>query len=318
MIDMIDYAGLLFEGGAMVDIKTVTPKALDEVFEFMVACDVATFGEADSSREDLEEQWGEMDLAQDAWIARDDKANLIGYASITAGNSGFTTDLFVHKRLSPDGIEDELMGKALNRGKELAIQLTPEKEVTLTGYAASVDERMQQVFEGNGFQRHTYHYRMQIDFEGAVEAPQWPPEYGLSNYMPSDEEELFQLIESTFNWEKHDPTTIESWRRSIFRGGRYDPEFFLMVRANGKLVGAALGFAEETGGWIRQLAVASGLQGKGLGSRLLRHMFSLFYRKNLPGVGLGVASTNSQAWQFYERVGMYRKREFIEYRKPLR
>jgi ribosomal protein S18 acetylase RimI-like enzyme len=111
---------------------------------------------------------------------------------------------------------------------------------------------------------------------------------------------------------------MDAWRNLIFRGGRFDPEFFVLVRAHGSLVGAALSYAEESGGWVRQLAVAKDYQGKGLGSRLLRYMFSVFYKRNLPGVGLGVASLNNKAWNFYERVGMYRKREFIEYRKLLK
>jgi len=301
----------------MTILQTLTNTNLDEVLQFMIACDLSEFGEADSSREDLEEQWDEMDLVKDGWIARDVQGRLIGYGCVTGENGRYGTDLYIHNPLSPEGLENELMGKCLERANELAAQDSNIASAHLTGYAASVNQRLQQVFEQNGFDRFTYHYRMQIDFNGPVESPQRPEEFTLSTYQEVDETELFQLIESTFTWEGRDPLSIDAWRKLIFRGGRYDPEYFVLVRSSGRLVGAALSYAEESGGWIRQLAVAKDYQGKGLGSWLLQHMFSVFYKKNLPGVGLGVASSNSKAWHFYERVGMYRSREFIEYRKPL-
>ncbi len=301
----------------MTVFHTLTNSNLEEVLQFMIACDIAEHGEADSSREDVEEQWDEMDLEKDAWVTRDHNGGITGYASVSGRNGRFAVDIYFHKQLSPPGLEEELMGRCLERGSELAREDSTHDEVYLTGYAVSVNQRLQQVFENNGFERHTYHYRMQLDFHEPVETPQWPEEFTLSTYQKGDETELFQLIQSTFNWEGRTPVSMDAWRNSIFRGGRFDPKFFVLVRSAGKLAGAALSYAEETGGWIRQLAVSQDYQGKGLGSRLLRHMFSVFYKKGLAGVGLGVASVNSKAWQFYERVGMYRKREFIEYRKRL-
>jgi len=302
----------------MTFFQTLNNTHLDEVLQFMIACDISEFGEADSSREDLEEQWDEMDLAKDGWIARDTRGNIIGYAGVTGEKGRYGIDFYVHNPLSPEGLEEELMGKCLARANELAFQDSSADSAHLTGYATSVNQRLQEVFEKNGFDRHTYHYRMQIDFNGPVEPPQWTEEFTLSAYQEDDETELFQLIQSAFTWEGRTPISMDAWRNLIFRGGRYDPEFFVLVRSNGKLVGAALSYAEEVGGWIRQLAVAKDYQGKGLGSRLLRHMFSVFSKKNLPGVGLGVASLNSKAWHFYESVGMYRSREFIEYKKHLK
>lgn len=302
----------------MAFFQTLNNTNLDDVLQFMIACDISEFGEADSSREDFEQQWDEMDLTKDGWISRDPQENIIGYASITGEKGRYGIDLYVHNPLSPEGLEDELMSRCLERATELARLVSTTDEVQLTGYATNVNQRLQKVYEKNGFDLHTYHYRMQIDFNEAVEPPQWPAELTLSSYREDDESELFQLIQTTFDWEGHKPLTIEHWRNLIFRGGRYDPEFFVLVRSNGKLVGAALCYADEVGGWIRQLAVAKDYQGKGLGSRLLRHMFSVFYKMGLPGVGLGVASLNSKAWQFYERVGMYRSREYIEYRKQLK
>lgn len=46
-------------------------------------------------------------------------------------------------------------------------------------------------------------------------------------------------------------------------------------------------------------------------------MFHLFQQRGAVSVALGVAAVNETAVQFYERNGMQRRREFIEYRKKL-
>lgn len=91
----------------------------------------------------------------------------------------------------------------------------------------------------------------------------------------------------------------------------------MLVRDEGKLVGAALAYDEEGSGWIRQLAFDRDYRGRGLGSLLLRHMFTLFQQRGAASVGLGVAAVNENAVSFYERCGMHRSREYIEYRKRM-
>ena len=129
--------------------------------------------------------------------------------------------------------------------------------------------------------------------------------------------ELYHFIQRAFDWEGHEDTPIDLWRNLVFRGGRFEPQLFVLVRDAGRLVGAALSYDEEGSGWIRQLAFHKDYRGQGHGSLLLRHMFYLFQQRNAASVALGVASVNANAVNFYERNGMYRSREFIEYRREL-
>ena len=300
----------------MYRIEYPEPGDIDAVFQFMLACDIEEYGEGDSSREDLEEQWSEMDLAKDAWTARDEAGNLIGYACVSGEGERYGMDVYLHTKLTPPKLEDELMTLCLARVKEQTAKSHTGK-ATLTGYATGVNLRMQQVYERHGFARETTHYRMQIDFAQPIKAIKWPERLSLSDYTEKDEAELYQLINKAFTWRGREIPTMEAWRNLIFRGGRYDPRFFVLVREGETLIGAALAYAEETGGWIRQLAVAPEYQGKGLGGLLLRHMFHLFSQAGLTSTALGVASANSNACQFYERNGMKKTREFGEYRKIL-
>ena len=154
---------------------------------------------------------------------------------------------------------------------------------------------------------------MQIDFQGEVTQPIWPEEYVLSAFTPAEEKSLYGLIVNAFTWPGHVMTSFETWKEHLFRNGRFDPELFMLVHKGEKLVGAALSYDEGTRGWIRQLAITKELQGKGLGSLLLQHVFSIYYNKGIPTVALGVASENEIANRFYERNGMRRTREFVEY-----
>lgn len=290
---------------------------LDEVLDFMNRCDLAEFGEEDTSREDLEQLWTEIDLAEDAWIARNDQQRLNGYANVAPAGDGYQMDIYIHPVDSPTVVEDTLMQLCLERAACLDDGAAPDAAPSLKGYATSQNQRLQRVYEEAGFTRHTYHYRMQIDLITPLPAPQWPANFELSAYQPEAELELYHLIQHAFDWEGHVDSPIEEWRNLVFRGGRFDPQFFVLVRDAGRLVGAALSYDEGGSGWIRQLAFHKDYRGQGLGSLLLRHMFYIFQQRGAASVALGVAAVNENAVSFYERNGMHRSREFIEYRKTI-
>jgi len=289
---------------------------LDRVYEFMTACDIEEFGKGDTSREDLDQQWEEFDLQRDVWIACDDSGKILAYASVYGYEERYTFEMYLHRSLTPIGVEDELAAYCLKRINEL----TATKQVvtcSVNAFASSTDTRLQKLFERNGFVRKTFHYRMQIDFDQPLEKPEWPENYSLSAYTDNDEDELYELVTAVFDWEGHITPSLETWRDLVFRGGRYDPEYFIIVREGNRLVGAALTYAEDAGGWIRQLAIAKDQQGKGLGGLLLRHMFWMFFNAGLNNCALGMASANRNAGQFYEHNGMKKTREFIEYRREV-
>jgi ribosomal protein S18 acetylase RimI-like enzyme len=292
------------------------PTALDleRVFQFMNACDIAEYGEADSDPDELADQWQEVDLAEEVWITLDPEGALNGYAMLTAeGERGRFFDLYTHRTGAPQGLEEALIEAALRRFNHLIETGQSAADCKVTAFVSGVNTKNRAAMEAKGFRVKTYHYRMQLDFEGPLTAPTWPAEFELKPFEPGQEKELYELIASTFDWQGAALPSFEAWQDTIFRGGRYDPELFIMVRLGGQLVGAALCYPEEPRGWIREIAVAKSMQGKGLGSRLLKHVFGLFAKKGLSGAALGVASANESAYHFYERCGMIRSREFVQY-----
>jgi ribosomal protein S18 acetylase RimI-like enzyme len=306
-----------FFGEPMTAILHPSMQDFEDVFQFMNRCDIEEYGEPDTSRQDFEELWSEINLEQDAWIIRDEQGNLTGYASIKEATTSYIQELYVSMNLSPNGIEDQLMKVCEDRVKQQTSSNHQLEKSSITGYAQSVNLRLQQIYERFGFIRHTYHYNMRIDFLEPYAPPHWPQQYRLDTFSDKDEKELYHLIESAFDWTGHTMPTIDSWRNLLFRGGRYDPQLFVLLRDGTRLIGAVLSYFEENSGWIRQLAVHKDYQGKGLGALLLKQMFSVFSQLNASGVGLAVSSLNEKACQFYERNGMRRSREIIEYRKQL-
>ena len=294
----------------MADITQPNKEDIQRVLAFMHACDTAEFGEPDTSVEDLEESWDEIDLSQDAWIAEDDRG-LAAYTAVYGGGQRYTMD-FYQRTDSQPRLMDGLITSAVQRVLAMKAAEDNHVQARLVAYASSVNQVLAEALERNRFVLHTYHYRMQIDLDKWDAAPCWPPEYSLSAFQDGDEDELFSLIQSTFDWGTP-ITDRERWKSAVFRGGRFDPDLMVMLRRGGQLVGAALSYDEEPMGWIRQLAVAKELQGQGVGSKLLKHMFGLFKQRGLTQAGLGVASANQNACAFYERCGMNRTREFREY-----
>lgn len=301
----------------MTAIHHPSMQNLDEVYQFMIRCDIDEFGEPDSSKEDLQELWSKIDFKQDAWIVRDAQGILSGYACVSEGNQCYQQDIYILVNQAPQWLEDQLMKLCEDRVREQIADHPADGKTAITGYSTSTNRRMQRAYESSGFLRHNYHYQMQIDFSGPYDAPLWPAQYRLEPYKPEDEQELYHLYATTFDWNGHVTASIDAWRNLIFRNGRYDPQLFVMLRDGKTLIGAALSYFEGGSGWIRQLAVHKEYQGKGLGALLLKHMFSVYGQKKASGVGLGVSSKNETAFRFYERNGMYRKREYIEYRKEL-
>jgi len=296
----------------MVAITHPNKTDFNRVFQFVTDCDVEEFGELDTSREDFTQQWEEADLEHDIWIAVDDRDNIVAYAAISLVNTRYTVEIYLSAKLTPNHLEKDLMKNCLDRIDDILLDKHIKKAIVV-GYSSTSNARLCKLFKTFGFQEKTYHFRMQTDFNGVVEKPVWPQEYVLDAYTSKDEEELFRLITKAFDWKGHITPSIETWQWLVFRGGRFDPQYFMLVRENGRLVAAALSYAEDSGGWIRQLAVAKDHQGKGLGGLLLRHMFWLFSEAGLSNCALGVASANSNACQFYERNGMHKTRQFTEF-----
>lgn len=298
------------------NLQHPTSEDLDRVFDFMIESDIAEFGEADSDKGDLTDQWEETDLSTNAWIATNNAGELTGYALLSDEFSGrHYIDLYLHAGRSPQGLAEALLDQILERFMGYINSGSSSAKSVLTAYANGLNPGIRAAYESRGFTVEKFHYRMQMDFTTPYPAPVWPAGFELAAITPADEKDLFNLIISTFDWQGMEPLTFEDWHKNVFRNGRYDPELFIMLHKEGRLVGAAICYDDESRIWLKELAVSKDLQGQGVGSLLLKQVFALAGEKSIPTVALGVVSLNPKAYAFYEHSGMIRTREFVQYHR---
>ena len=298
------------------NIQHPVPGDLERVFNFMLECDIAEFGEADSDKDDLTDLWQEVDLANDAWIATNEAGELTGYALLSDEfNDRRYLDLYLHADRSPRGLAEVLLDQAVERFTVLVRSGASKPECILTAYTNGLNHGIRAAYESRGFMVEKFHYRMQMDFTEPYPAPEWPAGFTLAPVTPADERALHALITNAFDWHGVQPLSFDDWYKQIFRGGRYEPELFLMLHQAGKLVGAAICYDDGPRIWLKELAVSKELQGQGIGSLLLKQVFALAGQRGIPTVALGVVSLNPKAVDFYERSGMLRTREFVQYHR---
>lgn len=162
------------------------------------------------------------------------------------------------------------------------------------------------------------HVRSQFELLGSPDglpAPEWPDGVSVS-VLGDDTAEVHRLIYEEAGWADvpgHTTRDLDEWR-SLFVTGE-DPAQQVLARADGRLVGAALGkiFSDGTG-WVAQLAVHRDQQGRGLGSALLAEAFARRVAAGATQLGLGVSATNASALRLYERIGLTIDREWMVHR----
>ncbi|HEX2485432.1 MAG TPA: GNAT family acetyltransferase [Myxococcota bacterium] len=117
-------------------------------------------------------------------------------------------------------------------------------------------------------------------------------------FEPADEEEVVSLWEScglTRPW--NDP------RRDIARKRRVQPELFLVVERDGRVIATAMAGYEGHRGWVNYLAVAPTSRRSGLGRALMTEVERLLLEHGCPKLNLQVRAENAAAIRFYRALG---------------
>jgi mycothiol synthase len=283
----------------------------------MIACDIAEYGEPDSSLEDLLDQWSEIDLDQDAWLVVTSHNQPVGYAGVFKSGHRFTFDLYVHPTLAPAGLTKQLLAQCQARAYEqLKVEADPQAIASTIVSQGNLADR--QIAEELGFKPHKYHLGMQISLDAPPPTPVWPEGITLRPAIPDrDDRPIYELIQAAFDRPGRVPPSFERWRDGMMGASNLDSDLWFLTYHGEELIGAALCFDYPQYGWVRQLGVAEQWRRQGIGSALLQHAFGVFYERGHTTIGLGVESNNPNAYRLYESVGMTCKRQYAEYRKAL-
>jgi mycothiol synthase len=103
----------------------------------------------------------------------------------------------------------------------------------------------------------------------------------------------------------HVEETFEGWLSQQEADDTWDPTLGLLAELDGTIVGFSNNGVIEGVGYVFELGVLPGLQGRGIGRALLRHSFSMLAERGIAKGRLGVDTQNvTGAVELYRSIGM--------------
>jgi ribosomal protein S18 acetylase RimI-like enzyme len=295
-----------------VSYERPRPEEIEAVFDLIVRCDIAEYGEPDTEFSDLKHEWSRMDIEQDVWLAKTESDEIIGYAALIPSKDELHFDV----KSDPGYEQSDLLTEMLDRCEERAREIARERDISGHTFLAHVNRRGADVFKNAGFRYLKSYYQMHIDLDGTLAQPIWPEGVSVRTAVPEEDNlEIYQVVQIFFGREDTGEPTFEQWRSHMIRPDTYDPDLWFLAMVEDSIVGACLGIKYESEGWIRQFGVIPAWRGRGIATAMLLHAFQVFRDRGYKQAGLGMEADNENAMRLYERVGMKVLRQYDEYQK---
>jgi mycothiol synthase len=284
-------------------------KDFDEVLAVLQACDRAAYGDSDWTAAELRQEWEEIDLQQDAWVA-EVNARIAGLIQIYDHHEGLVeADGYVHPDCTGQGVGMRLLDavetRALDFSSEVPQGGCPRVRIShLVG-----DERAPALMGGRGYVRVRTFFRMVIDVDSGLPGPRWSDGVVVKPFDVSEHgRQLHEADERAFTEEwGRQPLSYEAWAKKFLDRPGFDPAIVVVAWDDAEIAGFALNQHKHMGDWgfVRSLGVSPEWRRRGLGLALLQESFRRFAESGEKTVALGVDSENpTGATRLYEHAGM--------------
>jgi mycothiol synthase len=287
------------------------------MLELMNAHQLAAFGEADATVEELQ-LWlssPSVEVERDIRLLEHD-GRLVGYVDVDPSDAEpplWWCDL----KLDPDVDADTAAGELVAWLEERA------EDGVLRVWTGSSDARVLGALEQLGFAPARHSYRMEIDLAGEEREPAWPAGITLRTLREGEEERVYELVKEVWR-DTSDPMdeTFEEWAHWLVNSEAFDPSLWFLAVDGDDVAGFSLCRRDPNdpnAGYVGTLGVRRAWRRQGLGEALLLHSFREFRKRGYGRATLGVdASSPTGATRLYERAGMrvYRDTVFLE--RPVR
>lgn len=127
----------------------------------------------------------------------------------------------------------------------------------------------------------------------------------VRNYRPADFAAITALWRACGLHPSRSDTPL-SLERKLER----DPDLFLVVEEEGRIVASVIGSYDGRRGWINRLAVAPELRGRAIGQALMETVERRLQERGCDKVNLLVEPDNRRVVEYYDRLG-YRTDELV-------
>jgi mycothiol synthase len=296
-----------------VTLRPPRDDEFDAMLELMNAHQLAAFGEADYTADDLR-TWlttPYVVVERDIRVLERD-GRLIGYADADPTREEpplWWCDVKVDPSVDAGEVVAELVAWLEERAVEGRLRVWTSEE----------DARIVGAFAALGFEPIRHSYRMEIDLADELREPAWPSEISVRTATAEDHRSVYDAVVEVWR-DTNDPIddTFEEWAHWHVERDSYDPSLWFLAVAGDELAGFSIcrpDPVDPVAGYVNLLGVRRPWRRQGLGEALLLRSFEAFREKGLTRGTLGVdASSVTGATRLYERAGMsvYRDTVFLE------
>jgi mycothiol synthase len=298
-------------------VRAVSPDDIAAVYRLRRACDIADFGEALLTEEQMRARWDSPDFAfaRDAWVAVDANGQVSGYAEVRCGTHQSWFSLRIPPAQRGHGLGEPLLRAIQSRAAEHPGTAPPMTQVSDRNDAA------RHLLERAGYSTDLAFRIMTLTLDSALPPPQWPQGMTVRPFVVGRDEQATYEADEEASLDKgyHRPLDFAGWAERMGLG-KVDPALWFLAWDGANLAGVALNYvAPATGiGWVDHLGVRRPWRRHGLGMALLRHSFAAFQARGIREVRLSVDErSQTSATHLYERAGMTTLQHYHIYQKEL-
>ena len=283
------------------------------VTEVVAALESSLYGQTSFSQADLEDEWSDFDVRQNARVVRDGD-RIVAYCAAREAGEVWQAEGYVHPdahgrgigRLIATGLEED----AVRRGARRIHNRVFEADSAACRLLESLGYRVVRVFR-----------EMRIELEAPPPAPEWPDGLRVVPFDPErDALDFHAAHQEAFadHWE-YAPRDFGSWSNWYVGSERFDPTLWCVVRAGNEIAAGTICTGDTYGGgFVHVLFTRRPWRNRGVGAALLDDSFGRFWERGEHSVGLGVdAASDTGAFRLYERAGMSPALGWVIYEKEL-
>ena len=220
---------------AGVTLRPPRDDEFDAMLELMNAHQLAAFGEADYTADDLR-TWlttPYVEVDRDIRVLERD-GRLIGYADADP-----TRDepplWWCDVKVAPDVDADAVVAELVAWLEERAV------EGRLRVWTSEDDARIVGAFDALGFEPVRHSYRMEIDLDDELREPAWPAGISVRTATADDQRSVYDAVIEVWQ-DTNDPIdeTFEEWAHWHVERDSYDPSLWFLAMAGDELAGFSI------------------------------------------------------------------------------